>query len=1166
MASNSQISRVLGSVRILAVVGACGTLAGAVAMGVVPGASRFVAPVRNWLRPQTQQATPLMAAKVSLPAWRAFGQRSIAPRVVKAASATRIKMVQSSVVRQPAAKAGAQSTSAVGTRGLIGWWAAENSANDTLGINNGALPAAPNAPAFAVGKSGQGFVFDGVDDYVKLPDNLFPYPTSGTGNRPFSFELWFRTSGTGVILGQQTGPALGNFGGWVPALYVGNDGVLRSQLFYATNGSGNQILSSGAVNNNAFHHVALTYDGTLQKLYLDGAFVGQRVHTQQSYGSPYSYQLGIGYSSGWPQGNGAWFPFSGIIDEIALYNRALSFEEVRAIYDGSGSGRAVATVSNTADSGGGSLRAAITQANAQPGTIITFRIPSTDSGYDIATKTYTIRPQSALPALSGTHTLLSGTSQNGEAGDLVVLNGAQAGAAVNGLTLEGTNCMIEGLSIRAFGGHGIHVAASATGHTLSQNLLSDNGKLGINLAGGTEDANGVTANDGDDSDSGPNNLQNFPVVDGAFFAPNTSTLNGHLMSTPSTPFLIEIFCADAADASGYGEAPTYVGSLEVVTNASGRAQWTQSLGSTTFASKYFVMTATNLVTGDTSELSAARQMETVPTVTNTQDSGQGSLRAAMTFANAHRGTVIKFAIPTTDTGYATATKTFTITPQTPLPALAMGETFIDGSSQNVVSADRIVINGAQAGEGANGFTVQSASNTIHALEIRGFGGHGIDVIGNNSNNKLWQNLIHSNGKLGINLAGGSEDANGVTANDDRDLDNGANGLQNFPIIEKAFYNAGNKHTTISGRFNSSPSKNFRIEFFVSDAADASGYGEGAQYLSYDDVSTNESGNTTFTLSHNGDLRSKFVSVTAHRRDVGSASEFSAAQLVADWPNIVTNTGDSGPGSLRAAMEFANANPGTTISFDIPTTDNTYNSTSKIFTITPQSTLPVITAAGTRLDGASQNNASNDRVAIAGSQVGGTATGLTLQGMNGFVDDLDFHSWGGSGVAVSGATAVRNTLTRVTTHDNGKAGINLVGGSEDASGVTANDVDDSDNGPNSLQNFPIIESVFYNSTRTEIVVKGALQSTPSKTFTLQFFGSDAADASGYGEGARYLKEQSVTTDGTGRNNFEVVIDQPSDYALEGKFITATARRNDSPGTSEWSRPQEAVLASSVVTNT
>lgn len=53
--------------------------------------------------------------------------------------------------------------------------------------------------------------------------------------------------------------------------------------------------------------------------------------------------------------------------------------------------------------------------------------------------------------------------------------------------------------------------AETVGNTLRGNALYANGALGINLVGGTENGFGVTANDGDDSDTGPNNLQNYPA-------------------------------------------------------------------------------------------------------------------------------------------------------------------------------------------------------------------------------------------------------------------------------------------------------------------------------------------------------------------------------------------------------------------------------------------------------------------------------------------------------------------------------------------------------------------------------------------------------------------------------------------------------------------------------
>src|SRR4051794_4534169 len=84
--------------------------------------------------------------------------------------------------------------------GLIAWYKGEGNAADSAGAHPGTLV---NGVGFAPAKVGQGFDLNGFDSYVALSPNLFPYPTSGTGNAPFSFELWFSTLDGGVILGQQ---------------------------------------------------------------------------------------------------------------------------------------------------------------------------------------------------------------------------------------------------------------------------------------------------------------------------------------------------------------------------------------------------------------------------------------------------------------------------------------------------------------------------------------------------------------------------------------------------------------------------------------------------------------------------------------------------------------------------------------------------------------------------------------------------------------------------------------------------------------------------------------------------------------------------------------------------------------------------------------------------
>ena len=211
--------------------------------------------------------------------------------------------------------------------GLLSWWPAENDAGDAAGTSAAQLMYGAR---FAPGLVGQAFSLNGTNDYVRLPDNLFPFPPNAPAGTPFSFETWFKTPSGGVILGQEVGVPFATASGWVPGIYVGADGKLNVEVFWS--GSVSPVVTTQSVADNVFHHVAVTYDGVAEQVYLDGQLLNSRAFTQVSYGSTYGYQLGIGNTASWVDGNGGWFPFKGLIDEAALYNRALSSNEVAAIF------------------------------------------------------------------------------------------------------------------------------------------------------------------------------------------------------------------------------------------------------------------------------------------------------------------------------------------------------------------------------------------------------------------------------------------------------------------------------------------------------------------------------------------------------------------------------------------------------------------------------------------------------------------------------------------------------------------------------------------------------------------------------------------------------------------------------------------------------------------
>ncbi len=214
--------------------------------------------------------------------------------------------------------------------GLAAWWPGQGNADDVLGGKNGsAANGAGYGPAFV----GDGFVFNG-SGYVQLPQNLFPPPNA----QPFSIELWFETVSGGVILEEQDGaPLAGVPSGWVPMLYVGTNGILYSQLIW--DGSYSQISTANPVNDGAFHHVAVTYDGTNAALYVDGLVLGVEGLPYSTYSSGFYCQLGNGYTQGWPAAGSGWYGFNGIIDEVSLYTNVLDSAQILSIYNAGTAGK-----------------------------------------------------------------------------------------------------------------------------------------------------------------------------------------------------------------------------------------------------------------------------------------------------------------------------------------------------------------------------------------------------------------------------------------------------------------------------------------------------------------------------------------------------------------------------------------------------------------------------------------------------------------------------------------------------------------------------------------------------------------------------------------------------------------------------------------------------------
>ena len=167
----------------------------------------------------------------------------------------------------------------------------------------------------------------------------------------------------------------------------------------------------------------------------------------------------------------------------------------------------------------------------------------------------------------------------------------------------------------------------AINNAIRGNSIFSNTGLGIDhrVAGG----DGVTLNDPGDTDTGANNLQNFPVLTSVLSGTGTTMVRGTLESLPQTTQTIEFFGNTAADSSNYGEGQTFLGSQSVTTDSSGLASFVAVLSAELAAGQLVTATATDSL-GNTSEFSRVMTVTPALIVNTISDTDDGVLNTAHT--------------------------------------------------------------------------------------------------------------------------------------------------------------------------------------------------------------------------------------------------------------------------------------------------------------------------------------------------------------------------------------------------------------------------------------------------------------------------------------------------------------------------------------------------------
>jgi cysteine-rich repeat protein len=195
--------------------------------------------------------------------------------------------------------------------GMVSYWQGEGNANDKLGVNNG---TAQGGLTYATGKLRQAFSLDGNDDYIDITTNNF-----AAGNSPFSVEAW--------IWMQEADPDATEY-----ILTYGTQEDNQGYLLAVYNGQsigggwwnyGNYVEVSYPMQ--TWFHVVETYDGTDSKIYYNGALISTTNLPLANTQPGIMHHIGMRkyYGEGENQ-------FNGRIDEVAVYNRALTQAEITA--------------------------------------------------------------------------------------------------------------------------------------------------------------------------------------------------------------------------------------------------------------------------------------------------------------------------------------------------------------------------------------------------------------------------------------------------------------------------------------------------------------------------------------------------------------------------------------------------------------------------------------------------------------------------------------------------------------------------------------------------------------------------------------------------------------------------------------------------------------------
>ncbi len=216
-------------------------------------------------------------------------------------------------------------------RSLIGWWRFNETTgqyvndtsswgnNGTLGANSGS--ASDDPTWISNGKFGYGLTFDGVNDWVSVPDSSSLDSATGPG-QPRSWGYWIKFI-SGNISQACNCTLITDKSSWFDGRNfwseLFNNSVIRGGVT-----SADPYLSTGIIAQDTWHHIMFTYNGTHVRLYHNGVLVDGPDSSVAPVDNDFIMRIG---------GTSLSYHFNGSLDDIMIFSRALSQGEILALYN-----------------------------------------------------------------------------------------------------------------------------------------------------------------------------------------------------------------------------------------------------------------------------------------------------------------------------------------------------------------------------------------------------------------------------------------------------------------------------------------------------------------------------------------------------------------------------------------------------------------------------------------------------------------------------------------------------------------------------------------------------------------------------------------------------------------------------------------------------------------